>query len=103
MIGSLIMSANESSDRYGMICGTRQSWRERRPCAVRQPCKVEFRAWVDAFAEERIEHGRRCRAIEAPIVIAQTNLDWICHRPHPPSFHPRAPHTSKAIKDVREP
>jgi hypothetical protein len=36
-------------------------------------------------------------------VIAQTNLDWICHRPHPPPFHPRAHHTSKAIKDVREP
>src|SRR5258708_16940498 len=74
----------------GVLVAIKPSWLERLPSAVRHPRKMEFRARVDALAEETIEHGRRRRPIEASIVIAQTNLDWICHRPHPPPFHPRA-------------
>src|SRR5579872_1311875 len=87
----------------GVFVAVKESWLEGLPCAVSHPRKVKFRAWMDALAKETIEQSRRRRAVEASIVIAQTNLDWICHRPHPPPLHSEPNHTSKVIKDVREP
>src|SRR5260370_34227549 len=52
---------------------------KRLPRAVGHPREMEFRARRDALAEEAAKHRRRRRPIEAPVVKAQTNLDWTGH------------------------
>ena len=50
------------------------------------PREMKLRKGLDAFAKKTVENRRRCRAIEAPVVKAKTNFDWLGHCAHALSF-----------------
>jgi hypothetical protein len=63
---------------------------------------MKLRARPDALSKKAVEDRRRRRAVEASVVKAQSNFDWIRH--FPPSLHPNAKRKSrwKALKDGRD-
>jgi hypothetical protein len=61
----------------GVFIAVKQPFLEELPRPVGHPREVKFRTGLDALSKKTIEDRRRCRAIEASVVKAQTNIDRV--------------------------